>query len=249
MKSSRRFALLFTIVVCGCATAEEIQVAVASNFKDPMRPIIRNFEAKTNHKVILIIGSTGKLYAQIKNGAPFDIFFAADVERPKLLEQEGLAAPGTRVTYAYGKLVLWSLNKHYSKPLEQFLQGGEFHYLAIANPKLAPYGQAARDVLDSMQLWERFRDRIVRGENIGQTFQFVKSGNAELGFVAYSQIKSINREFEGAVWQVPNTLYTPIEQQAVLLKPNQAALALLRYVRSAEAVNIIHQFGYDTPDA
>ena len=231
----------------GQTIAEEIRVAAASNFTDAITSIARRFEAITNHKVTLIFGSTGKHYAQIKNGAPFDAFFAADVRRPELLENESVALPGSRFTYAVGKVVLWSPKTGYVDSEGRILESSEFRYLAIANPKLAPYGKAAQEILQARRLWGRLSGRLVRGENIGQTFQFVKSGNAELGFVAYSQVKRPNQPIEGTFWEVPQTLYTSIEQQAVLLKDSVAARAFLSFVRSREALKIIHDYGYDTP--
>jgi molybdate transport system substrate-binding protein len=231
----------------GQTIAEEIRVAAASNFTDAITSIAKRFEATTNHKVTLIFGSTGKHYAQIKNGAPFDAFFAADVRRPELLEKESVALPGSRFTYAVGKVVLWSPKTGYVDPEGRILERGEFRYLAIANPKLAPYGKAAQEILQARRLWGRLSGRLVRGENIGQTFQFVKSGNAELGFVAYSQVKRPNQSIEGTFWEVPQALYTSIEQQAVLLKDSVAARAFLSFVRSREALKIIHDYGYDTP--
>ncbi len=231
----------------GQSIAEEIWVAVASNFTDAITSIAKRFEASKNHTVTLIFGSTGKHYAQIKNGAPFDAFFAADVRRPELLEKEGVALPGSRFTYAMGKVVLWSPKTGYVDPEASVLERGEFHHLAIANPKFAPYGKAAQEVLQARGLWGRLSGRLVRGENIGQTFQFVNSGNAELGFVAYSQVKRPNQPIEGSFWEVPQALYTPIEQQAVLLKDNEAARGFLSFVRSDEALKIIRDYGYDTP--
>ena len=231
----------------GQSMAEEIRVAAASNFTDAITSIARRFEAITNHKVTLIFGSTGKHYAQIKNGAPFDAFFAADVRRPELLENENVALSGSRFTYAVGKVVLWSPKTGYVDSEGRILESSEFRYLAIANPKLAPYGKAAQEILQARRLWGRLSGRLVRGENIGQTFQFVKSGNAELGFVAYSQVKRPNQPIEGTFWEVPQTLYSSIEQQAVLLKGSVAARAFLSFVRSREALKIIHDYGYDTP--
>jgi molybdate transport system substrate-binding protein len=235
------------MLAAGQSTAEEIRVAVASNFTDAMRSLVKRFEAGTDHKVTPIFGSTGRHYAQVKNGAPFDAFFAADVRRPEHLEKEGLALPGSRFTYAVGKLVLWSPGNGYVDPQANVLERGEFHHLAIANPKFAPYGKAAREVLQALGLWGRLSGRLVRGENIGQTFQFVNSGNAELGFVAYSQVQRPHQLIEGSFWKVPQALYTPIQQQAVLLKDKEAARGFLLFVRSDEALKVIRDYGYDTP--
>jgi molybdate transport system substrate-binding protein len=227
--------------------AAGIRVAVASNFARAVTTISKRFEANTGHKVTLIFGSTGKLYAQVKNGAPFDAFFAADVRRPELLEKEGLALPGSRFTYAIGKVVLWSPKAGYIDSEGNVLEQRKFRHLAIANPKLAPYGKAAREVLQALGLWDGLRGRLVRGENIVQTFQFVKSGNAELGFVAYSQVKRPGHPIEGSWWEVPQALYTPIEQQAVLLKKSKVARAFLSFVRSDEVRELIRDYGYKTP--
>ncbi len=235
------------ILVPGQSSAEEIRIAVASNFTNAITTIARRYEANSGQKVTLIFGSTGKHYAQIRNGAPYDAFFAADVRRPKLLEEEGLALPGSRFTYAVGKLVLWSPRAGYVDKKGSILKPGEFRHLAIANPGLAPYGKAAREVLQALGLWGQLGGRLVRGENIGQTFQFVNSGNAELGFVAYSQVNRPDRPVEGSLWKIPQTLYTPIEQQAVLLKNNEAARDFLSFVRSDEALKIIREYGYDIP--
>jgi molybdate transport system substrate-binding protein len=195
----------------------------------------------------LSFGSTGKLYAQIKNGAPFALFFSADAERPQLLEQEGLAVPGCRFTYAIGKLVLWSPRPGYVDAEGDVLGRGDFRYLAMANADLAPYGRAAQQVLVARGLDAGLRNRIVRGEDISQTLQFVRSGNADLGFVAWSQVMRPGRPVEGSYWEVPQALYTPIEQQVVLLKEGETARAFLDFVRSSEAVDLIRSYGYGTP--
>lgn len=229
------------------AMADEIRVAAASNFSGAITTLSLQFEENTGHKVTLIFGSSGKHYAQIKNGAPFDVFFSADLQRPELLEQEGIALSGSRFTYALGQLVLWSPKQGFVDSDARVLSQGKFRFLAIANPKLAPYGKAAREVLRAQGLWNRLSGRLVRGENIGQTFQFVNSGNAELGFVAYAQVKRLNQKMTGSIWKIPQALYTPIEQQAVLLKDDEAARAFLLFVRSEEALEIIRDYGYDTP--
>jgi len=246
--------LFFTLVLTansallpGLSMADEIRVAVASNFTDAARSIARHFEKNSGHKVILSFGSTGRHYAQITNGAPFDIFLAADSHRPELLEKENAAVAGSRFTYAVGKLILWSANKGHVDADGKVLQRMKFRYLAIANPKLAPYGLAAREVLQKRGLWEAMTTHIVRGENVGQAFLYIKSGNAELGFIAYSQIKRSDLSNEGSIWVVPKTLYQPIEQQAVLLKDSKVARAFLSFLKSDFAVKIIQEYGYDTP--
>jgi molybdate transport system substrate-binding protein len=196
----------------------------------------------------LIPGSTGKHYAQIRNGAPFDIFLAADALHAERLEDGDLAIPGSRISYAFGELVLWSPREDFVDDQGQVLATGDFRYLGIANPELAPYGLAAREALESLGLWEGLQDRIVRGENIGQAFQFVASGSAELGLVALSQVtRPGHRMRAGSYWKVPQELYSPIEQQAVLLKDTAAARELMDFIESAEARVIIRQNGYTTP--
>lgn len=227
--------------------AGQIRAAVASNFAGAAKVLAERFEEVTGHKVILAFGSTGKHYAQIKNGAPFEVFFAADVARPELLEEEGAAVPGSRFTYAVGRLVLWSPREGYIDRDGAVLERGDFEYLAIANPKLAPYGEAARGVLRARGIWEKLSGRIVRGENISQTLQFVQTGNAELGFVALSQVLEPGRPPQGSYWEIPQTLYHPIEQQAVLLKDTQTARAFLKFVKGDEARSIIQSYGYSTP--
>jgi len=229
--------------------ADEIRVVVASNFAGAIKEMAAHFEQQSGHKIVLIFGSTGKHYAQIRNGAPFDIFFAADARRPALLEKENIAIPASRFTYAIGKLVLWSPDRKLIDAKGNVLKNTTFRYLAIANPKLAPYGMAAQEVLERRKLWENLQGKMVRGENIGQAFQFVKTGNAELGFIAYSQIKhpDTNTLMEGSFWLVPQTLYTPIEQQAVLLKDNPVARDFLAFVKSTEALKLIGNMGYSIP--
>lgn len=228
------------------SSSKEINVAVASNFVEPMQEIATLFEAKTNYKVILSFGATGKHYAQINHGAPFDIFFAADVERPKRLEKQGLTIAKSRFTYALGKLVLWSATLTDIDSEGKILAQNNFRHLAIANPRLAPYGKAAQEVLEQKKLWHQLSNKLVYGENINQTFQFVKSGNAELGFVASSQINNPHHTIEGSCWEIPPNLYNPIEQQAVLLTQNHIAQEFIIFVQSEPALNIIHRYGYDT---
>ena len=249
----KQMSFVFTLVAAvllfgaGELAADEIRVAAASNFTNPIKSIAERFTDTTGHKVTLIFGSTGKHYAQIKNGAPFDAFFAADVLRPELLEKECVALSGSRFTYAVGKVVLWSPKIGYVDSAGKVLAQRGFRYLAIANPKLAPYGKAAQEILQARKVWDVLQGNIVRGEDIGQTFQFVKSGNAELGFVAYSQIKRPGHPIEGSFWEIPQSLYTPIEQQAVLLKENTIAKDFLRFVKSEKSRNLIREYGYSVP--
>jgi len=231
--------------------ADEIKVAVASNFYPALKEIILQYESKqsqssANHKIVLISGSSGKHYAQIINGAPFDIFFSADKARPALLEKKGISESGSRFTYALGRLVLWSsLNGFVEK--EERLYNNNLRFLAIANPKIAPYGVAAREALISINLWEDLQSKLIRGENIAQTFQFVNSGNAKLGFISYSQLMNPNYPVVGSFWEVPQSMYKPIEQQVVMLKESPLAKDFLSFIGSYESLNIISKYGYDLP--
>jgi molybdate transport system substrate-binding protein len=225
----------------------DLRVATASNFVGPMRLIADRFEELTGQSVTLIVGSTGKHYAQVVHGAPFDILFAADTLRPALLENQGVAIGGTRFTYAVGKLALWSSRSGFVDSTGHVLLTGDFRHLAIANPTLAPYGAAARQTLEALGLWDRYERRLVRGENISHTFNFVRSGNAELGFVALSQVADPEHPVSGSYWVVPQAWYAPIEQQAVLITDSDPARRFLSFVRSDEALSIIHAHGYETP--
>lgn len=247
MRSMRTPIILAFIFFTDSAplSADEIRIAVASNFAETMRDIAGAFEEQTGHDLVVASGSTGKHYAQIVNGAPFDAFFAADAARPERLEAEGLAIRGSRFTYAVGKLILWSPRPGWVNNNSDILSSDRFRYLAIANPKLAPYGKAAQQILVELGLWQPLQGRMVRGENIGQTFQFVHSGNAELGFVAYSQIRRPGQAVPGSFWLPPESLYDPIEQQAVLLKDSRAARAFLDFVKS-DAREIVQGYGYAT---
>jgi len=231
--------------------ADEIKVAVASNFYPAMKEIVLQYElnqsqSSKNHKIVLISGSSGKHYAQIINGAPFDIFFSADKARPTLLEKKGMSENGSRFTYALGRLVLWSSLDGFVEKDER-LYNNDLRFLAIANPKIAPYGVAAREALISINLWEEVQSKLIRGENIGQTFQFVNSGNAKLGFISYSQLRNPNYPLAGSFWAVPQSLYKPIEQQVVLLKKSSLAKDFLSFIGSDESLNIISKYGYDLP--
>ncbi|RMH31403.1 MAG: molybdate ABC transporter substrate-binding protein [Nitrospirae bacterium] len=229
----------------------EVRIAVSANFAKPLREIAEFFHAQTGHRTIVSHGSSGKLYAQIRHGAPFDVFLSADTTHPRKLEADGLAVPDTRVTYAIGRLVLWSSDPSLlAADGPRILSSETFTYLAIANPKTAPYGQAAQHVLEALGLWERLQRRIVRGENIGQAFQFVVSRNAQLGFVARSQILDPDIAGLGSRWDVPPELHAPLLQQAILLKRgrnNEAAIAFLQFLTGAEARAVIRRFGYDLP--
>ncbi len=245
MKTSTRL-LLFGFIIPTFASAEELTIAVASNFSAPMKVIAANFEQQSKHKLLLSFGATGKFYAQIKHGAPFDVLLAADDAVPKKLEQEGAAVAGSRFTYAIGKLALWSAKERYVD--DKVLQQGQFQHLAIASPKLAPYGAAAIETLKNLGLLAQIEPKFVQGENISQAFQFVSSGNAELGFVALSQIYENGVIKSGSAWIVPNRLHSPIRQDAVMLttaKNNPAATAFMSYLKSAKAKAVIKYYGYD----
>ena len=229
------------------AFSDTARVAVASNFASAARQLAKTFDTTTGHHVAIVTGSTGKLYAQIRNGAPFDAFLSADRLRPELLEKQGAAVAGSRFTYALGRLALWSPGWFDASGGEAILRAGRFRHLAIANPKLAPYGKAAQEALTGMGLWQTLQGRMVRGENIGQALQFVNSGNAELGFVAWSQITRSGGGAAGSFWLVPASLHAPIVQQAVLLSRNVAASGFLDYLKTEAAKQIIRDAGYDTP--
>jgi molybdate transport system substrate-binding protein len=242
-----RLALIaLALLVATRASAESVHVAVATNFATTCRKIAEAFTAATQHDVVISDGSSGKLAAQIANGAPFEVFLSADVERPAKLEAEKHAVLGTRFVYAVGKLALWSARAGFVKG-EATLRADAFAHLAIANPELAPYGAAAREVLQRLELWDRLQPKLVRGEDIGQTFHFVSTGNAELGFVALAQLAGNDA---GSRWQVPADLHAPIEQQAVLLPPGRddpAARAFLAFLQSDAARALIEAAGYGVP--
>jgi molybdate transport system substrate-binding protein len=246
-KSAYIFLSLAGMLFSANTPAGEIHIAVASNFSATMRLLAERFEAQSDHRVVLLPGSTGKHFAQIMHGAPFDTFFAADVKRPERLEAEGRIIPGSRFSYAIGKLVLWSPDPELVDGDGAVLESGTFRRLAIANPRLAPYGRAAQQFLESRGIWESLQPRLVRGENISQAFQFVASGNAELGLVALSQLMQSGRPMAGSSWQVPEKLHSPIEQQAVLLSDSAAAFDFMRFVKSEPARAIIRDAGYGIP--
>lgn len=244
------FALfcLFVAVTPLASAAEEVQVAVAANFASPMKAIALDFEKATGHKARLSFGSTGKFYAQISNGAPFDVFVAADDVTPARLENDGRAVSKSRFTYATGKLVLWSAQPGRVDGRAEVLKKGDFRKLAIAAPKLAPYGAAAMQTLERLGLLTALQPKLVLGESIGQTFSFVQTGNADLGFVALSQIYENGTDKSGSAWIVPADLHTPIRQDAVLLvhgAGNKAANDLLAFLKTERAKAVIKSFGYE----
>jgi len=248
------FVLLFVcqFFITTQSVANEIRIAVASNFYPTMKEVVKQFEIEAfdsskASKIVLIPGSSGKHYAQIINGAPFDLFFSADKIRPLLLEQQRISKNESRFTYALGKLALWSPIKGLVDSEGQILYDKDFRFLAIANPKIAPYGIATKETLVSMKLWQDMNEKLVRGENIAQAFQFISSGNAELGFVSFSQLMNPNFSVRGSFWEVPQSLYNLIEQQAVLLTDSSLGRDFMLFVQTDKALNIISKFGYDLP--
>ena len=230
--------------------AQPVRVALAANFATPMKLLVSRFEKETGHKALLSVGATAKLYAQIKSGAPFDVFLAADTDTPTRLEQDSAAVPGSRFTYATGRLMLWSAQADAVDAQGDVLRNGHFKHLALAAPKLAPYGAAAMQTLTRLGLMDRLRPKLVLGESIGQTYSFVATGNAELGFVALSQVYENGQLSKGSGWLVPALLHSPLRQDAVLLvgaRDNPAALALLTFLKSDYSKTVIRSFGYETP--
>ena len=249
----RKIAVWLCIAVlasflAGPAHAAEVRVAVAANFTAPMKQIAAGFEKSTGHRVTLSFGSSGNFYAQIRNGAPFQLFLSADDEKPARLDREGLAVPGSRFTYAVGTLVLWSARPDFVDSNGEVLGRGKFARLAIANPRLAPYGTAAIETLTGMGVLAAVRPKLVEGENISQTYQFVATGNADLGFVALSQVMKDGKISRGSAWVVPARLHKPIRQDAVLLatgRGNPAAEGLAAYLKGERARAIIRSYGYE----
>ena len=245
----KHLAFLTVILTCmGTAHAADVQVAVAANFAGPMEKLAAEFEKDTGHKAIVASGATGKFYAQIRNGAPFEVLLAADDETPARLETEGHVVPKSRFTYAVGRLVLWSAKADYVDAKGAVLGTGDFRHLAIANPKTAPYGAAAVATIEKLGLTARLQPRLVQGENIAQAWQFASTGNADLGFVAQAQVWHDGKFTSGSGWIVPATMHAPIRQDAALLSKganNPAAQALLQYLRTDKAKALIRTFGYE----
>lgn len=240
--------LLCATLAHAAAHAAEAQVAVAANFAEPIKAIAAVLHQTTGHTLKISTGASGAFYTQIKNGAPFDVFLSADDERPAMLEKDGLAQPGTRMTYATGKLVLWSAKAGRVDGQGKVLQAPNLGKVAFANPKTAPYGTAAMQVVERLGVKDTVTSRLVQGESIGQTFNFVKTGNADVGFVALSQVLVAGKLKEGSMWVIPQTLYDPIRQEAVLLKrgaDNAAAKALMQLLQSPDIQDLIRRYGYD----
>ncbi|MGZ8191265.1 MAG: molybdate ABC transporter substrate-binding protein [Methylococcaceae bacterium] len=246
----RLMLMLAVLLPASNVLSEQVLVAVASNFAKPMEKIAAEFKKTTGHSAELSFGASGKFVAQIENGAPFQVFLSADEKKPEKLTESGFAVAGTRFTYALGTLVLWSAKSGYIDAEGKVLSTGNFKHLAIPDPKLAPYGIAALEILKGMGLTERVQPLLVLGENISQTQQFISTGNAELGFIALSQVIKDGKIGEGSGWIIPTDKYTPIRQDAVLLKTgvdNPAAKALLDFLESDKALAIIKKYGYGLP--
>ena len=240
-------ASLIAVFAFGSAQADEVQVAVAANFTAPIQAIAADFEKDTGHKLVAAYGATGQFYTQIKNGAPFEVFLSADDTTPQKLETEGDTVKGSRFTYAIGTLALWSAKEGYVDSKGEVLKTSQYQHLSIANPKAAPYGLAATQVLEKLQLTDATKAKIVEGQNITQAYQFVSTGNAELGFVALSQIYKDSKVSSGSAWIVPATLHDPIKQDAVILNKGQdsvAAKALVDYLKGPKAAAVIKSYGY-----
>ncbi|MCD5994124.1 molybdate ABC transporter substrate-binding protein [Pseudomonas sp. CDFA 602] len=241
--------LVIALAVSGTASAlaDEVQVAVAANFTAPAQAIAKVFEQDTGHKLVAAFGATGQFYTQIKNGAPFEVFLSADDATPARLEQEGDTIKGSRFTYATGTLALWSAKPGYVDNQGDVLKTGQFEHLSIANPKTAPYGLAATQVLSKLGLSDAIKAKLVEGQSITQAYQFVSTGNAQLGFVALSQIYKDGQLTSGSAWIVPANLHDPIKQDAVILskgKDSVAAKALVDYLKGPKAAAIIKSYGY-----
>ena len=244
----QRTSIIVALLLFGQSSwSATVLVAVAANFSKPMTDIAAEFEKETGHSAKLALGSSGKFVSQIENGGPFEVLLSADEKGPEKLEQAGLTVPNTRFVYALGKLVLWSAMPDYIDNQGKILTTGSFKHLALADSKLAPYGVAAVEVLKNMKLFDKLQLFFVQGENIAQTYQFISTANSELGFIALSQVLENDKIANGSGWIIPDNLYAPIRQGAVLLKngaENPAALALLEFLKSAPALAIIKKYGY-----
>jgi len=245
--SLKSLAVAVAVFSVGSAFADEVQVAVAANFTAPIQAIAKDFEADTGHKLVASFGATGQFYTQIKNGAPFEVFLAADDTTPAKLEKENEIVKGSRFTYAVGTLALWSAKEDYVDDKGEVLKKNAYQHLSIANPKAAPYGLAATQVLAKLGLTDATQPKIVEGQSIAQAYQFVSTGNAELGFVALSQVYKDGKLNSGSAWIVPANLHEPIKQDAVILnkgKDSAAAKALMDYLKGPKAAAVIKSFGY-----
>ena len=244
---ARIAALSAALVFSSQALAEQVQVAVAANFTAPLRAIAAEFEKDSGHTVVASFGATGQLYAQIQHGAPFEVLLSADASTPAKLDSEGLGVSGSRFTYAVGSLVLWSATPGYLDGSDAALKANQFRHLAIAEPKTAPYGLAATQVLAKLGLTEVVQGKLVTGQSIAKALHFIATGNAELGFVALSQVYQDGQLSSGSAWIVPAELHSPIKQDALILKQgehNPAAAAFMAYMKSEKAAAIIKSYGY-----
>lgn len=249
MKLILTFLYVFLLVTfSNFSLAGDINVAVAGNFFKPLKVLIAKFELQTGHRVLVSVGSTGKLYAQINNGAPFDLFLAADQTRPSKLIQQNLAVQNSQFTYAKGKLVLWSSESNLIDAQGDRLLSADLIHLAIANPDIAPYGEQAVQVLKNLNIYQKLSPKLVLGQNVGQVFQYVSSGNIKQGIIPLSQVTINGKINSGSAWIIPSSLYHPIQQDAVLLnkgKNNAIAKSFLNYLKTPEALEIISSFGYE----
>ena len=230
------------------AHAEQVNIAVAANFTAPMKAIVAQFEKETAHRATVSFGATGKFYAQVKSGAPFDVFLSADDETPARLEKEGDAVAGSRFTYAVGRLVLWSAKPDYVDAKGEVLKGGSFAKIALAAPKVAPYGRAAVEAMTQLGLLAVLQPKFVQGESIGQAYSFVATGNAALGFVALSQVFEDGKLKTGSAWIVPTNLHSPLRQDAVILahgRDNKAAADFMRFLKTDKPQRVMRSFGYE----
>lgn len=245
----QRLAVGMLCALGGGARADDVNVAVAANFSGAIKPLAAAFERATSHRLVISLGASGVLYAQIHHGAPFDVLLSADTKFPKKLEAEGRAVRNSRFTYAIGRLVLWSPQPGYIDARAEILRRGDFARIAIANPNTAPYGAAAEQTLRKLELWEQLQARVIRGDNVAQALQFIHSGNAPLGFIALAQLQALPNAAKGSHWLVPVEMHAPLRQEAVLLKraaDKATARAFLEFLRSARARSIIESLGYAT---
>lgn len=240
--------LLAMIISSALLHADEVTAAVAANFTAAIKKLTPLYEQKTGNKLIASFGATGQLYAQMNNGAPFDVFLSADDTTPKKLIAEGAAVADSYFIYARGRLALWSATPNYVDGNGHILKSDSFTKIAIANPKTAPYGQAAVETLTALKLLDRLQPKFVIGENIAQTQQFVSSGNAPLGFVALAQVKALPVNDRGSYWIIPVDLHQPIDQTAVQLRRSahaEAAKSFLEFLKTPEAAEVIRDLGYE----
>lgn len=248
MKIKKWLGFLLISAFTLCAQAKPVHVAVAANFSKTMQSLVTEFAKKSDYQIALSFGSSGKFYAQIKQGAPYELFFSADQAKPNALQQDGLVVAGSRFTYAIGRLAVWSSRSDFVNKIETKLKQGSFKKLALANPKLAPYGAASLEVLRYLGLIDSTQSKWVIGENVAQTFQFVSSSNADLGFIALSQLLGNTKlAKQGTYWLVPDNMHQPIKQDVVLLSKaakSQGAKAFLDFMHTAKAQSIIADFGY-----